>query len=79
MCREARLRRLRSLTSEEALAWLDELYSFAQSLPRERTPGQERLERLRWEEKVALRKKMAAVFAEFDQVNDARSSPDNDC
>ena len=51
---------LRNLTSEQALILYEDMYRLA-STQQGGTVGLNRLERRRWEEKTALRRKMRAV------------------
>jgi hypothetical protein len=66
-CRPAHIAWLRSLTPDDALALYEEFHSFVSSQTGD-DPGLARLEKLRWEEKVAIRQRMVAAFAALDRM-----------
>ena len=71
LCRAEHVQWLRSLTSSDSLAIMESLHSLAMSL-QDGSPGQERLERERWEEKLAIRRRMCQVYAKMDQLKSER-------
>lgn len=67
-CRAAEVSWLRSRSPAEKFALYEELYSLGAALPASQS-GRQRLETLRWREKVAIRRKLIATFAKSDQLH----------
>ncbi|MCE9546568.1 MAG: hypothetical protein K8T25_13760 [Planctomycetia bacterium] len=66
-CRTAQLEWLRSRTPAEKLVLYEDLYRFG-SVGRAQMSGRERVELRRWNEKLAIRRKLSAIFAKADQL-----------
>ena len=64
-CRDAHTQWLRSLTPETAWEMYQSLFAFAASQI-DGSAGWERLQQHRWEEKLAIRQRMVAAFANLD-------------
>ena len=67
-CRSAELSWLRSRTPAEKLVLYEDLYGLGAALPASKA-GRQRLEAMRWREKVAIRQKLTAAFAKSDQFH----------
>lgn len=59
---------LRSLTDSEALLLYQDLHKLARA-QQDESPGWKRLEQQRWQEKVAIRRKLHEAFTRLDQRN----------
>ena len=67
-CRSEHLRWLRNLTPAAALALYEDFHRIASG----QCTDLERLQETRWKEKLALRRRMYAVFAALDRIRSER-------
>jgi hypothetical protein len=80
-CRDAHVEWLRGLTVEQSVALFAEMFEDALSRPPD-PAERERLDRIRWEEKLAVRLRLVRAFQALDRLgwepggDDARPEPD---
>ncbi len=70
-CRREHVAWLRGLTPAEALALYEDFYRLAAG-QQDGSPGWKRLEESRWEEKLALRRRIRAVLERLDKIQRER-------
>ncbi len=66
-CRPAHIAWLRNLTPDDALALYEEFHFLVADQAGD-DPGLARLENLRWEEKLAIRRRMVTGFIALDRI-----------
>lgn len=76
-CRESDAQRLRALTPADRFALSADLFNL-QWIARQQAPGQwQRLDERRWQEKLALRARMADAYKKLDTWRSERAATSN--
>jgi hypothetical protein len=70
-CEQERVAWLRSLTPAAALALVEDFHRFAASIEVD-PQAAERVERKRWQEKLAIRRRVVAALSQLDQASGGR-------